>query len=163
MNKPDKAELKMLAVRLPGEVVTSVKTYASSHNIGLHTLISELVQNGIAQDMGRLNKTALPGSHSTRDAFTMYRKAQAKGEIIPWSEKKMLAVRISPDLMKALKEYAVSVKKNMSLLVEEFIHTGLAARKGETLDAQTLAFLTRKSASPFRARKSRKKTIQEKN
>lgn len=157
MNDADKAGLKMLAVRLPGDVVDTVKAYASSHKIGLHHLIAEFVQNGIVQDIGKLNKTSSSGTRSPKEAFAKYRKAQERGEIIPWSEKKMLAVRISPELMKAFKDYSLKMKKNMSLLLEEFIHVGLANKRGEAIDAQALAFLTRKSASPFRERKSRKK------
>lgn len=159
INKSDKAGLKMLAVRLPGDVVNAVKVYAATQNRGLHHLIAEFVQNGIKQDIGRLNKISASGNRSPKEAFAKYRKAQERGEIIPWAEKKMLAVRISPELMRAFKDYSLKVKKNMSLLLEEFIHVGLADKRGETLDAQALAFLTRKSASPFRERKSRKKAV----
>jgi hypothetical protein len=157
----DKAELKMLAVRLPGDVVDAVKAYASSNKEGLHQIVTEFVQNGITRDIGRLNKSLASGNRfSKEEAFSKYRKAQERGEIIPWTEKKMLAVRISPELMGIFRDYSLKTKKNMSLLIEEFIYAGLAEKRGEVIDAQTLAFLTRKSASPFRARKTEKKAIQ---
>lgn len=152
--KKAKNELEMLAVRLPGDVVDAVRNYAVANRIGLQNVMREFISNGIKRDLGRLNK-----GPSLRRSFTGvskgYKRAKQNEEVIPWIEKKMLAVRLEPELVRAFKSYSLSVEKNLSLLVEEFVRIGMAEVRGEIIDAETLASLTRKSTSaPFRKRKT---------
>jgi len=142
---------KMLAVRLPPELVDSVRDYAVNGREPIVLVVEEFIRLGLAhshkQKPGKRRMTDEVTDEQLREQF---REAKKRGEVLPWQKKKMLAVRLPPELVDSIKDYANAQEKNIALVVEEFIRLGLALKKGEEIDRQDLVSGIH---APFRKRR----------
>jgi hypothetical protein len=147
------SEEKMLAVRLSTELVDVVRNAAIAEQKSIRAVVEELIRFGLQNTpKKRRNRQREDSQSSRRKLFADFRKAQQRGEVIPWAEKKMLAVRLPPELVEAVRSYAATEQKNIAVVVEEFIWMKLARQESKNREIVTL---TQGPASPFRKRRER--------
>lgn len=149
-------EEKMLAVRLPPDVVEETKEYAHIEQKKLKDFVAELIQFELLHDKIYLQfKSQKLNENERKKEFSQYRKAQRSGQILSWHKKKMLAVRLPIHTFKLVKQYATEEQKNICVVLEELIRVGLARKRGENIDQQILEHQMNSTRSPYRARHDR--------
>ena len=147
------SEEKMLAVRLAPELVDVVHHAATVEQKSIRAEVEEIIRSGLQHIPGkRQNRRKEHSQSARRKLFANFRKAQQRGEVIPWSEKKMLAVRLPPELVEAVRNYAATEQKNITVVLEEFIRLKMVREESKGREIVTL---TQSPSSPFRKRRER--------
>lgn len=144
-------EEKMLAVRVAPELVDAVRDYAHTHKQPIRKVMEEIIRMGLEERSRHEYKSRREKAHMSYDDFV---KARERGEIVYATQKKMLAVRIAPELVEAIRNFATTERENINSLLEEFIRLALARSKGEIIDVEDLAVIPH---APFRNRWERRK------
>jgi hypothetical protein len=140
-------EKKMLAVRLQPELVEAIKDYAATEQESVNLVVEKFIRLGLARGAKHTKEKPTPIDAATRKMqYKLYRQAQQKGEVYKWVDKKMLAVRLSSELVDTVRDFAVKEEKNIVVVLEEFFHFGLKQKQGK------VTIPTRSVQIPFRQR-----------
>lgn len=137
---PDDQNAGMFAVRLSPKIVDVIKSQAAAEGKTIRDFILAVISSELEHCLAKPRRRESTENVTSIDdsVHSFLATLLGKEGKVAWTDKKMLAVRLPYSLILKVNNYADEEKKNVQLIVEEFICIYLVRKQGRELDIEML-------------------------